>query len=88
MLERMPSQQLHSDDVLTVCFFNLMNHADVGMIERRGSESLPLKAGQPFGIVRKHFRKDLDGYIAPELGVVRLIHLTHPARANLREDFV
>jgi hypothetical protein len=38
--------------------------------------------------VRKRFRKDLDGYIAPELGVVRLIHLTHPARANLREDFV
>src|ERR1700693_2634643 len=38
--------------------------------------------------MRKRFGQDFDGHVAPELGVVRLIHLAHSARANLREDFV
>ncbi len=40
-----------------------------------------LKTGEPFGIMRKRFRQNFDGYVAPELGVVRLIHFAHAARA-------
>ena len=38
--------------------------------------------------MRKRFRQNFDGHVAPELGVVRLIHFSHAARANRREDFV
>ena len=38
--------------------------------------------------MRESFRQDFDGHIAPELGVVRLIDFSHPACANLRDDFV
>ena len=36
----------------------------------------------------KGFWQDLDGYVAPELGVVRLIHLSHAACANLHAEFI
>ena len=47
-----------------------------------------LKTGESFCIVREGFRQDLDGDVTPELGVVRLINLSHTARANLCKQFV
>ena len=38
--------------------------------------------------MRERFGQNLDRYVAPELGVVRLIHLAHAASTDLREDFV
>src|ERR1700686_4504385 len=32
--------------------------------------------------------QNFDGHVASELGVVRLIHFSHAARANLREHFI
>ena len=58
------------------------------MIQRSQHFRFALKTGEPFGIVRERFRQDFDGHVAPELGVVRLIHFAHAARANLRDDFV
>src|SRR6266699_3353595 len=58
------------------------------MIQRSQHLRFTLESGKPFGIVRESFRQDFDGHVAPELGVMRLIHLSHPARANLRDDFV
>jgi len=65
-----------------------MNCGDVGMIQRSQHLRFALKPGKPLGIVRKSFRQDLDGHIAPQLGVLRAVHLAHPACANGREDFV
>jgi hypothetical protein len=38
--------------------------------------------------VRESVWKNLDGYIALELGVARAIHFSHAARAERCEDFV
>jgi hypothetical protein len=39
-------------------------------------------------LMRESFGQNLDGYIAPELGVVRLEHFAHSARADGCDDFV
>jgi hypothetical protein len=57
--ERLSLQQLHSDEVLTVRFFDLVNRADVGVIERGSSESLQLEAFASSGIVLQLFRREL-----------------------------
>jgi hypothetical protein len=56
-----------------------INRSDVRMIERREQLRFALEAGEPFGIIRKRVRKDLEGNVASELGVPRAIHLAHPA---------
>jgi hypothetical protein len=38
--------------------------------------------------MRERFRQNFDRHVAPELRVVRLIHLSHSARADLSEYFV
>ena len=68
--------------------FEAVDRGDVGMIQRRQHFRFALKTGEPFGIVRERFRQNFDGYVAPELGVVRLIHFAHSARADGAEDFV
>ncbi len=68
--------------------FQAVDRCDVGVIESREQLCFPSKTGESFGIMCKRFRQNLDGYVAPELGVVRLIHFSHAASANLREDFV
>ena len=58
------------------------------MVQRGEHGGFALKAGQPFRIIHEVCGKDFDGYLARELGVVLLIYFAHPARANLRDDFV
>jgi hypothetical protein len=58
------------------------------MIELSQHLRLALESSEPFRIVRKRFRQDFYGYVAPELVVVRLIHLAHAPRTDLRENAV
>ena len=64
------------------------DRGDIGMIERSEHFRFALKTGESFGIVSKRFRQNLDGHVALELSVVRLIYLSHSASANGGEDFV
>jgi len=38
--------------------------------------------------MRERFGQDLDGHVASEFGVVRLIHFSHFPGTDLRDDFV
>ena len=58
------------------------------MVHRGQHLRFTLETGQPVGFVGEGFRKNLDGHIAAELGVVRLIDLAHPARANGASNLV
>src|SRR4029077_13227383 len=68
--------------------FQTVDGCDVGMIERRQHPRFALEAGQPFGIARERFRQKFYGHVPPELGIVRFVHLSHPAHADLRDDLV
>src|ERR1700693_498971 len=64
------------------------DRGDVGLIESHEHFCFPLKTRKPISIICDCLRQNLDGYVAPELAVVRLIYLSHSASANGGEDFV
>jgi hypothetical protein len=51
------------------------------MVQRREHPCLALEPRQSIGMARERTRQNLDRDVAREVGVVRLIHLTHAARA-------
>ena len=53
-----------------------------GMVEGGDGPRLALEAREPIGIARHLRGQHLEGDVAPELGVVRAIHLAHSARAE------
>ena len=65
-----------------------MDRRDVGMIQRSQHLRFALETGEPLGIVRERFWENFDGNIAPELGVLRLIDLSHSTCANRCGDLV
>ena len=54
------------------------------MVQRGEHPRLALEAREPIRIARQRARQDLDRDVAPELRVVRAVHLTHAARAEQR----
>ena len=80
--------QFHDQGMRGAGLFEAVDRGNVGMIQRRQHFRFALKTRDPLAIMRHCFRQDFDGHVAPELGVLRLIHLAHAARANLRADFV
>jgi hypothetical protein len=69
-------------------FLEPVNRADVRMIERGQDLRFTFEPSEPIRIEGERRGQDLDGHVAPELGVVRLIDLAHPARSDGGEDFV
>ena len=88
VLERLSLQQLHGDEVLAVRFVNLMNSADVRMIERRGGKRFSLKAFTSSGIILHIGRQELQRDMAMQLEVFGFVHHTHPAATELRENAI
>jgi hypothetical protein len=88
MLQRDAFHELHGDKHLAVLLANLVDRADVGMIQRRGCARLSPKTfhclwdlGQ---ILRKKLKRD-----KPAKGrVFGLVDNTHPAAAQLFNDAV
>ena len=81
-------QQLHDEERLALVFFDLVDGANVGMIQQRGGAGLALEALQRFFIFVKVFRQKLGGHPAFEVDVLGLVHHTHAARAQLTQNAV
>jgi hypothetical protein len=77
-LERLPLDELHHQ----VIGPDVVQRADVRVIERSHYSRLALEA---FGEI---FLGDLDCDDAIQASVARLVHLSHAARADQREDFI
>jgi hypothetical protein len=82
----LPLQQLHGDEVLAVRFVDLVNRADVRMIERRGSEGFPLELFAGGRIILQFLRQKLQGDMAVQLDVFGFVHHTHAAATELFQD--
>src|ERR1700736_5282552 len=67
---------------------NLVDRADVGVIQGRGSFGLTLEAGQSLGIFGYVIRQEFKRNEAIQLNVLRLIDHPHPAAAQLLDDAV
>ena len=80
--------QFHHQIVHTVELFEPVDRRDVGMIQRRQHSRFALEARQALWIVCELPGKNLDSYVATKLGVARLIHFAHAARAEQGDHLV
>ena len=58
------------------------------MIQRCQHLGFAFESREPIRILGKGFRQYFDRDVAIKFFIARAIHLTHPARADLRADFV
>jgi hypothetical protein len=83
-----PVQKLHGDERLARVLSNLVNGADVGMIQRGGRAGFPAEAFQCLRVLCPVFGKEFQRREAAEFRVFRLVHHAHPATAKLLDDAV
>src|SRR5689334_5355202 len=88
MFEGLAVEELHRDERVALMLVDLVDRADVGMIQGRRGLGLALEAAECLGIfgdvVGKEFQRDEP----LELGVLGLVDDTHPAAAQLLENSV
>src|SRR6516162_586673 len=73
---------------MAVVLADVMDRADVRVIQRGNRARFTFEAPQPMLILRERSGQDLDRHMASEPGVVREIDLAHSTRAEQRNDFV
>ncbi len=86
LLQRLSLEQLHREKRRIAA--DVMNGADVGVVERGCGTRFALEAFKRQLGYRCSAWQDLDGHHTPETRVRRPIHLTHPSAAERRDDLV
>ena len=81
-------QILHRDEGAAVLLADVMNGADVGMIQRGRGASLPLESAQRLPVASQIVRQELERDEATEPGVLRFVDHAHAAAAELLDDAV
>src|SRR6202166_1908164 len=88
MLQRQPVEILHHQKPLSLVVGDLMNSADVGMIQSGGGARLPSKPLQGLRVLRHIVGQKLERNEAAEHRVLSLINDAHSAAAQLLDDVV
>ena len=79
VLERGSFQIFHDNEGLAVFLANVVNGADVGMVQGRSRLRLALKTAQRLRIAGDFIRQELERNKAVQPGVFRLVHHPHAA---------
>ncbi len=88
MLQGQAIQVLHGDEGLAILFANVVDGADVGMVEGRGRLGLAAKALQDLAVLGDVFREEFQSDEAIEPGVFGLVNHTHAATTQLFNNAV
>ena len=88
MLHGASFQIFHRNESLTVLIPNVINGANVGMVESGCSPRFSLKAGQSLRIAAEFRRQELKSDVALQAHIHRLVDNTHPAAAEFFDDLV
>ena len=88
MLQSHPVEKLHGDKGLSVLVINLVDGADVGMIQGRSSFGFALEAAESLLIFGHFIGQELEGHKATEFDILGLVDHTHPAAAQFLDDAV
>jgi hypothetical protein len=81
--ERTPLDALHDNEILAVGIFDGVDGDNIGVRQAGCGLSLAQQSGPRLGTMLQAGRKELDGDVAVEPGVVGEIHLTHTTLAKL-----
>jgi hypothetical protein len=88
VFQRLAIQKLHCDKRLLVALADLINRADVGMIQGRSRPRFPTKSFQRLRVISHIIGKELQSDEASKMGVLGLVNHTHPAPAEFFDDAV
>src|ERR1700730_4892784 len=88
MLQRDPIQKFHGDESLTAVLANVVNRADVGMIEGGSGLGFALKAGERLLVAGNIIGQEFEGYEAVQARVFRFVHNSHAAATEFLNDVV
>ena len=88
VLQGIPFQILHRDEGCVVFFANLVNGADVRMIQGRRGLGFALKAAECLWVFGYLFGQKLEGHEAAELHILGLVDDTHSATTEFFDDAV
>ena len=81
-------QVFHHQVVDAILAADIVQSADVGMVQRRNRARFPIEALLGLGVLGKMRGKNLDGDSSIEPRVPRPIHLSHPARPERRLNLI
>jgi hypothetical protein len=88
VLERHPIEIFHDDKGLVPTPADFVDRAYIGMIQRRRCSCLTTETFEGLRVLGQLFRQEFQGDEAAKLGVLSLVHHTHPAAAQLFENDV
>ena len=88
VLQRDPIQVFHGDEPEAVVVRDLVDGADVGMVQGGGGPGFAAEAFQRLRIVRHFIGQELEGDEAAEHRVLGLVHHAHAAATQLLLDTV
>ena len=86
--ERLPGEMLHHEEHLPLVITDVVQHADVCVVQTSNRLRLALKPGPAFRIAANIRREDFDRDRAVEAGIAGLVDLAHAPGADSRLDLV
>ena len=81
-------EALHHDEQPVLMFADIVDSANVGMIERRSSPRFTLKTLAGLRILRQFFRKEFERHPPTKPLIFSLVNHAHPATTQLFRDAV
>ena len=88
MIQRLPFKELHHDERLAIVQVEVVDCADVRMIQRGGCVCFEPKPTSEIHIARNALRYELHRHESSQLQVLGLVHDAHAACADLLEDLI
>ena len=88
ILQRHALHQFHRDERDALVLVDVVNRADIRMVQRRGSARLALKSLERSRVGRHAQRHKFQRHLPPQLRILSAIHHAHPAAADLFDDAV
>ena len=74
--------------VLPILLADVVDGADVGVVQRRRSLGFTLKTGERLGVSGNFFGQEFEGDKAMQPSVLSFVNHAHPAAAELLDDAV
>ncbi len=88
VLQGLAAEVLHDHKGTAIVLADIVDGADVGMVERRGSLRFTLETRQGLRIATELVGQELQRHEAVKAGVLGLVDHTHAAAAELLNDAV
>ena len=88
LLQALALQLFHDDEGLPVVVFNVVDGADVGVVQLRSSPGLPRESLQRARVLRQVLGDEFQGDMTPQTEVFRFVNNSHSTDAQLRQHAV